>query len=80
MGRLGSPECAPYMKTCKDPGEAFLVLEDRFREDRNRKTGDNFDADSTFRPTLTLNICIDVRVPRRSSALNSIWMFLLSET
>jgi hypothetical protein len=39
---------ALYEDLPEDAEEAFLVLEDRFREDRDRKTGDNFDPDQYF--------------------------------
>jgi len=32
----------------EDPEESFLILEERFREDRDRKAGDNFDPDQYF--------------------------------
>jgi hypothetical protein len=37
-----------YEDLPEDAEEAFLVLEDRFREDRDRKTGDNFDSEQYF--------------------------------
>lgn len=37
-----------YEDLPEDAEEAFLVLEDRFREDRDRKTGNNFDPDQYF--------------------------------
>jgi len=39
---------ALYDDLPEDAEEAFLVLEERFREDRDRKAGDNFDPDQYF--------------------------------
>jgi hypothetical protein len=39
---------ALYDDLPEDPEEAFLVLEERFREDRDHKAGDNFDPQQYF--------------------------------